>query len=259
MPNPNGIMTTLQQLKQLIESSSDAELKSQALTLITTAETEASGLGEEKAALLRKRDELLGKLAKFKKFEAHADVDIDELLQIKARYESMDSESKSKYQDLYEKDKTAFEKRLEQIEKERAQEKLDRENEQKTLAAEKLKTATILELSKPEYNVFDPEQLFMLVGSQIRLSEAGKLVSGDEYKEVAIADFLGGLKDQPRYQNQFKANGANGSGSTPSQGSGGSGTVNPWKKESFNLTQQGRLMRENPTLAASMKAAAGVK
>src|SRR6476646_12143169 len=149
MPNPNGIMTTLQQLKQLIEASSDAELKTQAAALIATAETEASGLSDEKAALLRKRDELLGKLAKFKKFEAHADVDIDELLQIKGRYESLDSESKSKYQDLYEQDKTAFNKRLAQIEQERAQEKLDRENEQKTLAAEKLKTATILEFSKP--------------------------------------------------------------------------------------------------------------
>lgn len=253
---------TIQQLKQLIEGSSDAELKSQALTLISSIEADVStvtGLQEEKAALLRKRDELLGKLAKFKKFEAHADVDIDELLQIKDRYENLDSESKSKYQDLYDKDKTAFEKRLAQIEQERAQERLDRENEQKTLAAEKLKTATILELSKPEYNVFDPEQLFMLVGSQIRLSESGKLISGDEYKEVAISDFLSSLKEQPRYQNQFKANGANGSGSTPSQGSGGSGTVNPWKRESFNLTLQGKLIKENPTLAASMKAAAGVK
>jgi hypothetical protein len=252
-------MSTLEKLKQLIEASSDAELKTQAAALIATAETEVTGLSDEKAALLRKRDELLGKLNKYKKFDAHPDVDIDELLQIKDRYENLDSESKSKYQDLYEKDKTDFAKRLEQIEKERAQERLDRENEQKTLAAEKLKTATILEFSKPEYNVFDPEQLFMLIGPQIRFSEAGKLISGDEYKEVAISDFLTGLKDQPRYQNQFKANGANGSGSTPSQGSGGSGTVNPWKKESFNLTQQGRMMRENPTLAASMKAAAGVK
>lgn len=41
---PNGIMMTLQQLKQLIEASSDAELKTQAATLIATVETEFSGL-----------------------------------------------------------------------------------------------------------------------------------------------------------------------------------------------------------------------
>lgn len=34
---------------------------------------------------------------------------------------------------------------------------------------------------------------------------------------------------------------------------------NPWSKEHFNLTEQGRIMRENPALAARLKAEAGVK
>ncbi len=34
---------------------------------------------------------------------------------------------------------------------------------------------------------------------------------------------------------------------------------NPYKKETFNLTKQGQLMRDNPELAAKLKAAAGVK
>lgn len=40
---------------------------------------------------------------------------------------------------------------------------------------------------------------------------------------------------------------------------GGGGVVNPWLKASENLTQQVELMRDNPTLAATLKAAAGVK
>lgn len=46
-----------------------------------------------------------------------------------------------------------------------------------------------------------------------------------------------------------------------SQGNKGGGHLsdNPWKKESFNLSQQGRLIKENPALAAQMKAEAGVK
>lgn len=40
---------------------------------------------------------------------------------------------------------------------------------------------------------------------------------------------------------------------------GGSGQVNPWKKETFNLTEQGRITRDNPELAKQLKAAAGVK
>lgn len=37
------------------------------------------------------------------------------------------------------------------------------------------------------------------------------------------------------------------------QGGGGSVDRNPWSKEHFNLTEQGRLMRENPQLAAQLK------
>lgn len=47
------------------------------------------------------------------------------------------------------------------------------------------------------------------------------------------------------------------SGRTPnSGGGGGSDQINPWKKETFNLTEQGRLLRENPELAKQMMAQA---
>lgn len=47
------------------------------------------------------------------------------------------------------------------------------------------------------------------------------------------------------------------SGRTPnSGGGGGSGQINPWKKETFNLTEQGRLLRDNPELARQMMAQA---
>lgn len=36
-------------------------------------------------------------------------------------------------------------------------------------------------------------------------------------------------------------------------------TVNPWKKETLNLTKQGEILEKNPQLAAQMKAAAGAK
>lgn len=41
------------------------------------------------------------------------------------------------------------------------------------------------------------------------------------------------------------------------KGSGGSGTKNPWKQgPDYNLTEQGRILRENPDLAAQLIAAA---
>lgn len=48
-----------------------------------------------------------------------------------------------------------------------------------------------------------------------------------------------------------------GSGSTGNRG-GGQHANNPWKKDSFNLTRQGQLMRENPELAERLMAEAGV-
>ena len=35
------------------------------------------------------------------------------------------------------------------------------------------------------------------------------------------------------------------------------GEVNPWKKETFNLTKQGEIIMSNPSVAEQMKRAAG--
>ena len=48
-----------------------------------------------------------------------------------------------------------------------------------------------------------------------------------------------------------------GSGTNPP--GAGVAEPNPWKQETFNLTQQAKILRENPALAARLKAEAGVK
>jgi len=226
-------------------------------TIETTNKTAIAGLTDEKTALLRKRDELLGKLSKLKKFEAHADQDIDELIRIKETHESGDGEVKKKYEEAYNKDSAKFNARLAQIETERLQEKQEREQEKAALAAAKLRSAAIVEFSKPEHGVFSAEQLFRLIGDTVRINDRADLVVGDEYKEVSIADHLKALREDTAYQNQFKGTGATGSGSLPGQGSTGSATINPWKAATFNLTEQARITRANPAQAATMKAQAG--
>lgn len=57
---------------------------------------------------------------------------------------------------------------------------------------------------------------------------------------------------QKAVEEKFKENGR----TPPAGGGGGSGNPNPWKKETFNLTEQGRLLRENPELAKQMMAQA---
>jgi len=53
--------------------------------------------------------------------------------------------------------------------------------------------------------------------------------------------------------------GSSGSGA-PGSGSGGTPKVqNPWKKDTFNITEQMKMQRANPSLAARLKAEAGAK
>ena len=47
-------------------------------------------------------------------------------------------------------------------------------------------------------------------------------------------------------------------GGTNPPGAGG-GEANPWKAETFNLTNQAKILQENPALAARLKQEAGVK
>ena len=49
------------------------------------------------------------------------------------------------------------------------------------------------------------------------------------------------------------------SGYTPKKGDNLNNGVNPFKAETFNLTEQIRILNENPELAAQLRAAAGVK
>jgi hypothetical protein len=48
-----------------------------------------------------------------------------------------------------------------------------------------------------------------------------------------------------------------GSGTNPP--GAGTGEANPWKKDSWNLTQQGKILRDDPAKATRMKAEAGIK
>ena len=74
-----------------------------------------------------------------------------------------------------------------------------------------------------------------------------------ENKPVGVEDSLKPYKEDTSMNHLFKQK----SPYNPSSGSGGNIT-NPFAKETFNLTEQGRLLRSNPEQARSMAAAAGV-
>lgn len=88
-----------------------------------------------------------------------------------------------------------------------------------------------------------------------------------EEGEVKVLDASGGLtistledlenefKNDPKFSALLKGNGSSGGGAAGSNNGGGAAN-NPWKKDTFNLTEQGAITNKDPSLAAQLKKAA---
>lgn len=82
--------------------------------------------------------------------------------------------------------------------------------------------------------------------------DRSKLSIAEDGTVLGIDEQLTALKEQ--YKDLFKPDLK---GREPNNIGGGTpSTKNPWSKEHFNLTEQGRILRENPELAAQLQAAA---
>lgn len=90
----------------------------------------------------------------------------------------------------------------------------------------------------------------------IELSEDGKATIDGK----PLTDFVSAWAKSETGK-AFVLNGNSGGGAAGGGAAGGSDSaaVNPWKPGSINLTQQGRILRENPELAARLKREAGVR
>lgn len=85
------------------------------------------------------------------------------------------------------------------------------------------------------------------------LFDRSKLILTDDGKVAGLEEQLKAIKESKGFL--FKAEGQNYS---PAGGSS-VGKINPFAKDTFNLTEQGRLFRENPAQAKELAAAAGVQ
>jgi len=72
---------------------------------------------------------------------------------------------------------------------------------------------------------------------------------------LGLDDQLKAIKESDPYL--FGESGKVGSGTNPP--GAGNPEANPWKKETWNLTQQGKILLEDPAKATRMKAEAGIK
>lgn len=86
------------------------------------------------------------------------------------------------------------------------------------------------------------------------LTPSGMPMLKDDGKEATIADLIAELKASPIYQRAFEAPSVSGAGSRPSQTPGAN---NPWAPNTFNITQQMQLFRQDPAAARRMAAEYG--
>lgn len=82
-----------------------------------------------------------------------------------------------------------------------------------------------------------------------------KFAFDNEGKPIGVEDALKPYKETLGYLFKIEQGKPN---YNPAGGDGYSG-VNPWKKETFNLTEQGKLFKENPAQAKEMMSAAGTQ
>lgn len=86
-------------------------------------------------------------------------------------------------------------------------------------------------------------------------ADGNKRINGKTGELFTIKDRLAEMKTNPEFAMLFKG-GKYGTGSH-NDNNGDSGS-NPWKKETFNLTEQGKILRSDPEKARRLAAAAGV-
>ena len=160
-------------------------------------------------------------------------------------------EEAGEYQRLWEEAKQTISQRELELQELQAQ----LQNVQTSAAQERLKAAALGKISNA--GVIAPEQLYQLMVQNLREVD-GQPVALNGGVEQPLGDYLAQLKNPGSgYEHFFSASGARGMGSAPgASASVAPGMANPWRPESFSVTQQFALQASNPELAAALEAEA---
>jgi hypothetical protein len=209
-----------------------------------------SNLTAELEALRRKNRELLdeAKKAKAKASTIPDDINVQELIDFKRKAEQAEAERKGKYDDalkVYEqqfRDREAkYQEQIAALEKEVRMLKLD--------------SRVVAKLAD---QVHDPEAVLRLEGDKLTLNDAGEPVIKDGYSEVPLDQWVADLQQRRPYlfKSAAKPMGSGAPAASRSAASVPAGMKNPFSKESYNLTEQGRLFKTNRELYEKLKAEA---
>ena len=123
-------------------------------------------------------------------------------------------------------------------------------------AAERLKNQAVALIDQA--GALSPDQLHSLLQAQhgLRRGEDGNVEVVVGGASIPLQDHLANLRSgNSGWEHHFSASGARGMGASGSQ-SVAPGQSNPWRKETFNFTEQMMLSAQNPELAAALQAEA---
>lgn len=118
---------------------------------------------------------------------------------------------------------------------------------------EKLQNEALALLAQQGVNA--PDQLLTILQAKngLRRGETGQVEVIVGGASTPLADQLVAMRSDPTWQHHFSASGARGMGAGPSTSTVAPGMVNPWRKETFNWTQQLLMEQQNPELAEALK------
>ena len=147
-----------------------------------------------------------------------------------------------------------YEAKVKRLERELATEREQREAAAKQIRDTQQRAAIAEALGGHEFLARDLVETF--VSNRLTWEGDELLFKSDDGKLVAVKDGVAGIAAaRPEL---LKPTGTGGAGvRATNAGSVGAGTKNPWARDTFNLTEQVRLTRENPQVAAQMRAVAG--
>jgi hypothetical protein len=206
--------------------------------------------------LIQKRDELLGEVTKLKERTRSAEEKAVEAEKRTARVEEeLKKNSPEDMRKIYEaKIETETKKAAAEIERLKTENTGLRESHHKRLFADEISNGIkdihfVNEAMKKAFiNNIRSEHVFEhkeIDGRDVFIDKDGKTFE-DVAREYRLSS---------EGQN-FIASGSTGGGASGAR-SGTSAAANPWAKETLNLTEQARVLREQPALAAALKARAG--
>lgn len=161
-------------------------------------------------------------------------------------------EGQGAFKELYAQEKSRAKQLETRLLNETAELKTQLESVTQNAQQERLKAQAMGHISRA--SAVNPQQLYMLLQSQLRADEEGNPVVLNSGVEQPLGDYLANLKGAQEWQHHFAASGSKGMGATSGATSVAPGMSNPYR--SGNLTERMALEAKNPELAKQLKAEA---